>query len=91
VREREGERRLHEELGQGVQRDENKAECRASARAVRAGNRLPRELMDSRTAELELDERYNILILGGKASRSLFYRVERRTSPISCSGSLSRR
>jgi exonuclease SbcC len=63
VREREGERRLHEELDRAFNEMRTKlnAELRPELSELATG--FLRELMDSRTAELELDERYNILIL----------------------------
>ena len=63
VREREGDRRLHEELDRAFNEMRTKlnAELRPELSELATG--FLRELMDSRTAELELDERYNILIL----------------------------
>jgi exonuclease SbcC len=63
VREREGERRLHDELDRAFNEMRTKlnAELRPELSELATG--FLRELMDSRTAELELDERYNILIL----------------------------
>jgi exonuclease SbcC len=63
VREREDERRLHEELDRAFNEMRTKlnAELRPELSELATG--FLRELMDSRTAELELDERYNILIL----------------------------
>jgi len=63
VREREDDRRLHEELDRAFNEIRTKlnAELRPELSELATG--FLRELMDSRTAELELDERYNILIL----------------------------
>jgi len=63
VREREDDRRLHEELDRAFNEMRTKlnAELRPELSELATG--FLRELMDSRTAELELDERYNILIL----------------------------
>jgi exonuclease SbcC len=63
VREREEERRLHEELDRAFNemRAKLNAELRPELSELATG--FLRELMDSRTAELELDERYNIIIL----------------------------
>jgi exonuclease SbcC len=63
VAERESERRLHEELDRAFNelRAQLNAELRPELSELATG--FLRELMDSRTAELELDEKYNILIL----------------------------
>jgi exonuclease SbcC len=63
VAEREAERRLHEELDRAFNemRAQLNAELRPELSELATG--FLRELMDSRTAELELDEKYNILIL----------------------------
>jgi exonuclease SbcC len=63
VREREDDRRLHEELDRAFNemRAKLNAELRPELSELATG--FLRELMDSHTAELELDERYNILIL----------------------------
>jgi exonuclease SbcC len=63
VAERESERRLHEELDRAF--NEMRAQLNAELRPELSelATAFLRELMDSRTAELELDERYNIVIL----------------------------
>ena len=63
VREREEDRRLHEELDRAFNemRAKLNAELRPELSELATG--FLRELLDSRTAELELDERYNIIIL----------------------------
>ncbi|MEO8192802.1 MAG: SMC family ATPase [Gemmatimonadales bacterium] len=63
VAEREGERRLHEELDRAF--NEMRAQLNAQLRPELSelATSFLRELMDSRTAEIELDERYNITVL----------------------------
>src|SRR6185503_15364558 len=63
VAQAEADRRLHEELDRAFNelRAQLNAELRPELSELATG--FLRELMDSRTAELELDERYNILIL----------------------------
>lgn len=63
VAQREGERRLHEELDRAFNemRAELNAQLRPELSELASG--FLRELMDSRTAELDLDEKYNINIL----------------------------
>jgi exonuclease SbcC len=63
VAQRESERRLHEELDRAFNemRTQLNAELRPELSELATG--FLRELMDSRTAELELDEKYNIVIL----------------------------
>jgi exonuclease SbcC len=63
VAQREAERRLHEELDRAFNemRTQLNAELRPELSELATG--FLRELMDSRTAELELDEKYNIVIL----------------------------
>ncbi len=60
---REGERRLHEELGRAF--NEMRAQLNAQLRPELSelATTFLRELMDSRTAEIELDEKYNITVL----------------------------
>ncbi|HEX2721873.1 MAG TPA: SMC family ATPase [Gemmatimonadaceae bacterium] len=60
---REGERRLHEELDRAF--NEMRAQLNAQLRPELSelGTTFLRELMDSRTAEIELDEKYNISVL----------------------------
>ncbi|HKY98655.1 MAG TPA: SMC family ATPase, partial [Gemmatimonadaceae bacterium] len=63
VAEREGERRLHEELDRAF--NEMRAQLNAQLRPELSelATTFLRELVDSRTAELELDERYNVVVL----------------------------
>jgi DNA repair protein SbcC/Rad50 len=63
VAEREGERRLHEELDRAF--NEMRAQLNAQLRPELSelATTFLRELVDSRTAELELDERYNVIVL----------------------------
>ena len=60
---REGERRLHEELDRAF--NEMRAQLNAQLRPELSelATTFLRELMDSRTAELDLDEKYNITVL----------------------------
>ncbi len=60
---REGERRLHEELDRAF--NEMRAQLNAQLRPELSelATTFLRELMDSRTAEIELDEKYNITVL----------------------------
>ncbi|MDO8502834.1 MAG: SMC family ATPase [Gemmatimonadaceae bacterium] len=63
VTQREGERRLHEELDRAF--NEMRAQLNAQLRPELSelATTFLRELMDSRTAEIELDEKYNITVL----------------------------
>ena len=63
VAERERERRLHEELDRAF--NDMRAQLNAQLRPELSelATTFLRELVDSRTAELELDERYNISVL----------------------------
>ena len=63
VAERESERRLHEELDRAF--NEMRAQLNAQLRPELSelATTFLRELVDSRTAELELDERYNVVVL----------------------------
>jgi exonuclease SbcC len=63
VAERERERRLHEELDRAF--NDMRAELNAQLRPELSelATTFLRELVDSRTAEIELDERYNISVL----------------------------
>jgi DNA repair protein SbcC/Rad50 len=63
VAEREAERRLHEELDRAF--NEMRAQLNAQLRPELSelATTFLRELVDSRTAELELDERYNVVVL----------------------------
>lgn len=63
VAEREGERRLHDELDRAFNemRAQLNAELRPELSELATG--FLRELVDSRTAELEIDEKYNVVIL----------------------------
>ena len=63
VAEREDERRLHEELDRAF--NEMRAQLNAQLRPELSelATTFLRELMDSRTAEIELDEKYNITVL----------------------------
>jgi exonuclease SbcC len=63
VVEREDERRLHEELDRAF--NEMRAQLNAELRPELSelATSFLRELMDSRTAEIELDEKYNISVL----------------------------
>jgi exonuclease SbcC len=63
VSEREAERRLHEELDRAY--NDMRAQLNAQLRPELSelATTFLRELVDSRTAELELDERYNIAVL----------------------------
>jgi exonuclease SbcC len=63
VAEREGERRLHDELDRAFNemRSQLNAELRPELSELATG--FLRELMDSRTAELEIDEKYSVAIL----------------------------
>ncbi|HUQ20217.1 MAG TPA: SMC family ATPase [Gemmatimonadaceae bacterium] len=63
VAQREGERRLHDELDRAFNemRAQLNAELRPELSELATG--FLRELMDSRTAELEIDEKYNVVIL----------------------------
>jgi exonuclease SbcC len=63
VAQRESERRLHEELDRAF--NEMRAQLNAELRPELSelATTFLRELMDSRTSELELDEKYNIVIV----------------------------
>jgi exonuclease SbcC len=63
VAEREAERRLHEELDRAY--NDMRAQLNAQLRPELSelATTFLRELVDSRTAELELDEKYNIAVL----------------------------
>jgi len=63
VTEREKERRLHEELDRAF--NDMRASLNAALRPELSdlATTFMRELMDSRTAEIELDEKYNIAVL----------------------------
>jgi DNA repair protein SbcC/Rad50 len=63
ISQREADRRLHEELDRAFNemRTQLNAELRPELSELATG--FLRELMDSQTAELELDDKYNILIL----------------------------
>jgi exonuclease SbcC len=63
VAEREKERRLHEELDRAF--NDMRATLNAALRPELSelATTFLRELMDSRTAEIELDEKYNIIVL----------------------------
>jgi DNA repair protein SbcC/Rad50 len=63
VAERESERRLHEELDRAF--NDMRAQLNAQLRPELSelATTFLRELVDSRTAELELDEKYNITVL----------------------------
>lgn len=63
VAQRESERRLHEELDRAF--NEMRAQLNAELRPELSelATTFLRELMDSRTTELELDEKYNIVIV----------------------------
>jgi exonuclease SbcC len=63
VGERESERRLHEELDRAF--NDMRAQLNAQLRPELSelATTFLRELVDSRTAELELDEKYNITVL----------------------------
>ena len=63
IAQREADRRLHEELDRAFNemRTQLNAELRPELSELATG--FLRELMDSQTAELELDDKYNILVL----------------------------
>jgi len=63
VAEREAERRLHEELDRAFNEMRSQLNAQLRPELSDLATTFLRELMDSRTAELELDERYNITVL----------------------------
>ena len=69
VAEREADRRLHEELDRAF--NELRAQLNAELRPELSelGTAFVRELMDTRTAAFELDEKYNILILENEVAK----------------------
>jgi exonuclease SbcC len=63
VAERESERRLHEELDRAFNEMRTQLNAELRPELSELATAFLRELMDSRTAEFELDEKYNIVIL----------------------------
>jgi exonuclease SbcC len=63
VAEREGERRLHEELDRAFNDMRGQLNAQLRPELSELASTFLRELVDSRTAELELDEKYNIAVL----------------------------
>src|SRR4029079_5924226 len=63
VAEREQERRLHEELDRAFNDMRSQLNAQLRPELSELATTFLRELVDSRTAELELDERYNISVL----------------------------
>jgi exonuclease SbcC len=63
VAERESERRLHEELDRAFNDMRSQLNAQLRPELSELATTFLRELVDSRTAELELDERYNISVL----------------------------
>jgi exonuclease SbcC len=63
VVERESERRLHEELDRAFNDMRTQLNAQLRPELSELATTFLRELVDSRTAELELDERYNVLVL----------------------------
>jgi exonuclease SbcC len=63
VAQRELERRLHEELDRAFNEMRSQLNAQLRPELSELATSFLRELMDSRTAELELDERYNITVL----------------------------
>lgn len=63
VAERESERRLHEELDRAFNEMRTELNTQLRPELSELATTFLRELVDSRTAELELDERYNIVVL----------------------------
>ena len=63
VGEREKERRLHEELDRAFNEMRTQLNAELRPELSELATTFLRELMDSRTAELELDEKYNIAVL----------------------------
>ena len=90
VAEREAERRLHEELDRAF--NEMRAQLNAQLRPELSelATSFLRELMDSRTAELELDEKYNIIVLEDGIAKPVLSGGE-EDSRISCFVSRCRR
>jgi DNA repair protein SbcC/Rad50 len=63
IAQREADRRLHEELDRAFNEMRSKLNSELRPELSELATGFLRELMDSRTAELELDERYNVTIL----------------------------
>ena len=63
VAERESERRLHEELDRAFNEMRGQLNAQLRPELSELATTFLRELVDSRTAELELDERYNVIVL----------------------------
>jgi exonuclease SbcC len=63
VAERESERRLHEELDRAFNEMRGQLNAQLRPELSELATTFLRELVDSRTAELELDEKYNIAVL----------------------------
>lgn len=63
VSEREKERRLHEELDRAFNEMRTQLNAELRPELSELATTFLRELMDSRTAEIELDEKYNIAVL----------------------------
>ncbi len=63
VAERESERRLHEELDRAFNDMRSQLNAQLRPELSELATTFLRELVDSRTAEIELDERYNISVL----------------------------
>lgn len=63
VAERENERRLHEELDRAFNEMRSQLNAQLRPELSELATTFLRELMDSRTAEIELDEKYNITVL----------------------------
>jgi len=69
VAEREADRRLHEELDRAFNELRTQLNAELRPELSELGTLLVRELMDSRTAGFELDEKYNILILEDEVAK----------------------
>jgi len=63
VDEREKERRLHEELDRAFNEMRTQLNAELRPELSDLATTFLRELMDSRTAEIELDEKYNVIVL----------------------------
>lgn len=69
VGEREKERRLHEELDRAYNEMRTQLNAELRPELSDLATTFLRELMDSRTAEIELDEKYNITVLEDGVSK----------------------
>ena len=86
VAEREADRRLHEELDRAF--NELRAQLNAELRPELSelGTLFLRELVETKTAAFELDEKYNILILEDEIAKPVLSGARRKTWRISFCG-----